>query len=53
MVGGHIKEVLIDAHSGIVEVEEQVALNSLPPVMYQLSVERFFANSPVLASGDR
>ncbi len=31
MVGGHSKDVLIDANGGIVEVEEQVALDSLPP----------------------
>ena len=33
MVGGHGKDVLIDANGGIVEVEEQVALDSLPPAV--------------------
>lgn len=31
LVGGHIKDVLIDESGNVVEIEEQVALKSLPP----------------------
>jgi hypothetical protein len=30
MVDGHSKDILMDANGGVVEVEEQVAMNSLP-----------------------
>src|SRR5262245_26678313 len=32
-INGHSKDILMDKHGKIVEVEEQVALDSLPPVV--------------------
>jgi uncharacterized membrane protein YkoI len=35
MVNGHTKDVLVDANGSVVEVEEQVSIESLPPAVRQ------------------
>jgi hypothetical protein len=40
MVGGHSKDLLIDASGAVVEIEEQVALNALPGAVRAALVAR-------------